>query len=244
MKVARTTLAVSGVGVALVAVTALLSAIEDTVFSFSGHAAAVASASAEEGEREREASEHGDADHDHETMSSSAEDGHAHEAVEDAHVHGFLYANHTCPTCKDPIDPHRFAEISNKKRNIFGRIYFCCADCGKQIKKDIRKYYMTLYRIDEKTGKEKPARDLKNQVCPVEGETIDGKTAIEYNGMMVSLCSADCIAAFLKDPEKGMGKILSEAKEFRFESGAEHEEHKEGHDHEHEKDQPASGAKS
>lgn len=181
---------------------------------------------------EEKAHEHGD------------KDGHAHEAVEDAHVHDYLYANHTCPTCKDPIDPHLFAEISNKKKNIFGRIYFCCADCGKQIKKDIGKYYMSLYRTDEKTGKEKPLRDLKNQVCPVEGGTIDGKTAIEYNGMMVSLCCPDCLAAFLKDPEKSMAKILPEAKEFRFEGGAEHEEHHEGDGHDHGKDQPTSGDKS
>jgi YHS domain-containing protein len=168
---------------------------------------------------EEKAHEHGD------------KDGHAHEAVQDEH--DYLYANHTCPTCSDPIDPHLFAEVSNKKKNIYGRIYFCCADCGKKIKKDIGKYYMTLYRTDEKTGKEKPQREIKNQVCPVEGGKTDGKTAIEYNGMMVSFCCADCIAEFLKDPEKGMAKILPEAKEFKFEGGEEHGEHEEGHDHDH-----------
>lgn len=160
-------------------------------------------------------------------------DGHVHEAVEDAHVHDYLYANHSCPTCKDPIDAHLFAEVSNKKKNIYGRIHFCCADCGEQIKKNIGKYYMALYRTDEKTGKEKPPRDLKNQVCPVEGDKIDGQTAIEYNGMMVSLCCAGCIAEFLKDSEEGMEKILPEAKEFKFEGGAGHEGHHEGDGHDH-----------
>jgi YHS domain-containing protein len=167
--------------------------------------------------------------------------GHVHEAVEDAHVHDYLYANHSCPTCKDPIDAHLFAEVSNKKKNIYGRIYFCCTDCGEQIKKDIGKYYMALYRTDKETGKEKPARDLKNQVCPVEGDKVDGKTAIEYNGMTVSLCCPGCIATFLKDPEEGMEKILPAAKEFKFEAAAAHSDHEEGHSHE--KDQPSSGSK-
>lgn len=130
----------------------------------------------------------------------------------------YLYGNHYCPACNysDLVDPQFHADISNKKAGAFARIYVCSAGCVDKIKKDIAKYYTEIYRTDKKTGKEKPALDLKNKTCPMSGEAIDGKTSIEYNGMIVHFCCADCTKSFVKAPEPGMRKLLPEAKEYKF----------------------------
>lgn len=150
----------------------------------------------------------------------------------DSEVFDYLYGNHTCPACPDAdaVDPHFFADVKNKKGRVFARIYVCTPSCAKEIEKNMGKFYMSVYRTDKKNGKEIPARDLKNQVCPVSGDKIDGKTSIEYNGMIVSFCCEDCVESFLKDPEPGMRKLLPDAKEFKFEGDSDHEDH--DHDHE------------
>lgn len=174
-------------------------------------------------------------EHDHQ----GHEDEHADHEDHDHSEHEYLYGNHYCPACNyaDPVDPHFYADISNKKAGVYARIYVCSKGCIDKIKKDVGKYYMDVYRTDRKTEKEKPALDLKNKVCPMSGEAVDGKTSIEYNGMMVHFCCEDCSEAFVKDPEPGMRKLLPEAKEYKFEGSSEHEDHDhdhEGHDHDHE----------
>jgi len=106
----------------------------------------------------------------------------------------YLYGNHYCPACNysDLVDPEFHADISNKKAGVFARIYVCSAGCVDKIKKDMAKYYTEIYRTDKKTGKEKPPLDLKNKTCPMSGEAVDGKTSIEYNGMIVHFCCSDC----------------------------------------------------
>lgn len=160
----------------------------------------------------------------------------------DEHDHSeyaYLYGNHSCPVCADAdaVDPHFFADVKNKKARVFARIYTCSAGCAKEIEKNMAKYYMSVYRTDMKSGKEIPARDLKNQGCPACDDKVDGKTSIEYNGMILSLSGEDCVEPFLKEPELGMRKLLPEAKEFKFEGASDHEDHDhdsqekhEGHD--------------
>ncbi len=48
----------------------------------------------------------------------------------------------------------------------------------------------------------------KGATCPVSGEKIGKKTdfTYEYQGKVYSLCCADCIREFKKDPEKYSGK--------------------------------------
>lgn len=163
------------------------------------------------------------------------QEGHSHEES-DHEEFEYLYGNHLCPTCDytDRVDPHYFVDISNKKVGIFARVYLCSPDCGDEIEKNMAKYYMEIYRTDKETKKEKPALDLKNKTCPMDENAVDAKTTIEYNGMIVGFCSKDCSEAFLKEPEKGMAKILPEAKEFKFETDAENEAHDEGDGHSHE----------
>lgn len=178
----------------------------------------------EEGHAHEEHEEEGH-DHDHE--------GHDHEEFE------YLYGNHYCPACDyaDLVDPHYFADISNKKAGIFARVYLCSPGCAKEIKDNMAKYYMEVYRTDRETGKEKPVLDLKNETCPISGKPVSGKDAIEYNGMIVHFCSANCPEAFLEEPEPAMRKLLPEKEEYKFPGHGEdheHEEHdQEGHDHEH-----------
>ena len=162
-------------------------------------------------------------------------------AEEHAHDHSefeYLYGNHYCPPCKyaDLVDPHFYADISNKKAGVYARVYVCSSGCADKIKENVGKYYKEVYRIDRKTGKDKPALDLKNQNCPSSGDPVDGKTSIEYNGMIVHFCCADCVESFVKDPEPGMRKLLPEAKEFKFEGASKQGEHADDHDHGGEKD--------
>jgi len=170
--------------------------------------------------------------------SESAKDhDHEHGDHEHSHEHpAYLYGNHACPTCGEPVDPHLFANVKNAKRNIYGRIYICCRGCGKTVEKQVAKYYMQTYRTDKESGKEIPPRDLKNANCPSSGEAVDGKTSIEYNGMTVHFCCPECIESFLKDPETGMAKLLPEAKDFKFEPPEHSHDDEHDHDHEHEEE--------
>lgn len=154
---------------------------------------------------------------------------HNHDEIE------FLYGNHYCPACSDHdlVDPHYFADVKNKKTGVFARVYLCSPVCAKEIEENMGKYYMSVYRTDKKTGKQVSPRDLKNQVCPISEDKVDGKTSIEYNGMIVSFCCEDCVESFLKEPEPGMRKLLPDAKEFKFEGDSDHE----GHDHDHEENE-------
>ncbi|MCB9781625.1 MAG: hypothetical protein H6751_01490 [Candidatus Omnitrophica bacterium] len=169
---------------------------------------------------EDEGHSHEEHDHDHE--------GHDHSELE------YLYGNHYCPACNyaDLVDPHYFADISNKKAGIFARVYLCSPDCAQEIKENMAKYYMEIYRTDKETGKEKPALDLKNETCPISGKPVSGEDAIEYNGMMIGFCCANCPEAFLEDPEPAMRKLLPEKEEYKFPGND--EEHDLDHDHEHE----------
>ena len=96
-------------------------------------------------EEKHEEKEHADHDHDHD-----------HSEFE------YLYGNHYCHICNyaDLVDPHFYADISNKKAGVYARIYVCSKDCAEDIKKDVGKHYKEVYRTDRKSGKEKPALDL------------------------------------------------------------------------------------
>lgn len=178
-------------------------------------------------------------DHEHEEHEHAHEDSdHDHDHDHDHSEYEYLYGNHYCPACNyaDLVDPHFYADISNKAANIYARVYLCDLGCADEIKKNVGKYYMEIYRTDREKGKEIPARDLKNELCPSSGDPVDGKTSIEYNGMKVHFCCEGCVESFVKAPEPGMRKLLPEAKEFKWEgfgkeTGHDHA-HGEGHDHE------------
>jgi len=150
-------------------------------------------------------------------------EGHDH----DADDFDYLYGNHYCPPCNyaDLVDPHSYADIKNEKAKIYGRVYLCYPGCAEAVKKNMGKYYTEVYRTNRKTGKKIPARKLTNQVCPVTGDTVDGKTVIEYNGMIVNFSSNESAKAFLKEPEKGMRKLLPKEKKFKFQGNKEHKGH-------------------
>jgi YHS domain-containing protein len=49
--------------------------------------------------------------------------------------------------------------------------------------------------------------DLSNAKCPVSGEDADNESHVDWNGVRIRLCGADCKAAFEKDPEAAIGKL-------------------------------------
>lgn len=63
-------------------------------------------------------------------------------------------------------------------------------------------------------------------LCPVSGEEIENKTdfTYDYEGKVYTLCCADCLASFKKNPEKYLDRDGAHAEG--------QTPHHEGHDHE------------
>lgn len=129
----------------------------------------------------------------------------------------YLYGNHECPISGKTVVPESYIDYRDDEHNTYARIYLCCEGCEKKAKEALPDLYYKLYRMD-KTGKEVEARTVENKTCPVmKDEPVSPHVAIEYNGMIVNFHHSECIAAFLDDPEPGMGRILPEAKEYKYE---------------------------
>ena len=64
---------------------------------------------------------------------------------------------------------------------------------------------------------ETTAVEVGNQICPVDGEKVDGVTKYEYDGKIYNFCSNTCLSDFKKDPEKYIEKL--EESESESESG-------------------------
>lgn len=56
------------------------------------------------------------------------------------------------------------------------------------------------------------AAGMLNSKCPISGEPIDGKTAIDYKGGKVGFCCAGCIGEFKKESADQQAKQLEKAK--------------------------------
>ena len=80
--------------------------------------------------------------------------------------------------------------------------------------------YTKYYRTDPKTGKAISPFDLKNPTCPMSGEPVTENDWIEYNGMIVHFCCADCVEGFLKDPDEKLAKMVANPKDFAYKRSA------------------------
>lgn len=131
-----------------------------------------------------------------------------------------LFGNHICPVMGEAVDPKSFVEYRDEENDVYARIYVCCPGCDKKVEKKIAELYKTLYRTDEKTGKEIEPVDLKNDKCPMSGEPVLPDVSLEYNGMIIHFCCPGCGQDFLKDPEAKLKEIHPEADKFKFEPPA------------------------
>lgn len=59
--------------------------------------------------------------------------------------------------------------------------------------------YAQPYKADTK---ESALADAGNTVCPVSGESVDGKSFFKYKGKRYGLCCPMCEPIFANDPEK------------------------------------------
>jgi YHS domain-containing protein len=135
-----------------------------------------------------------------------------------------LFGNHSCPVSDDPVDPKSFVVYKDEEGKVHGRLYTCCEGCNKKTEAKAEELYKKFYLTDAETGKAKEPLDLENEKCPISGKEVDASTEIEYNGMLVAFCCDKCPAAFLKEPNKNLEKIVPEdvAKEHKYEFKGSH----------------------
>jgi mono/diheme cytochrome c family protein/YHS domain-containing protein len=56
------------------------------------------------------------------------------------------------------------------------------------------------------------AKQIVNELCPVQGKPVDPSTAIEHEGVRVAFCCKNCQAEFQKEPAKFAAKLLEVSK--------------------------------
>ena len=121
------------------------------------------------------------------------------------------YVNQTtCPVMGGAIDSTIYTEMQGQ------RIYFCCPGCIETFGADPEKYFM-------KAAGEKILFQNVQELCPVTGKPIDGKSFKYYNGRGLYFCCAKCLADFDADPGKylmNMDKKPETAGETKKDAGA------------------------
>ncbi len=131
-------------------------------------------------------------------------------------VADYLPGQKTCPVSGQPIDKSIFVDYEGK------RVYFCCKACPGAFKKDPQKYLAKLAppappEAAEMAGPAtQPAEVVPliagQETCPVSGQPINKELFVDYKGKRVYFCCGSCPAAFNKDPDKFVGKMLAEAR--------------------------------
>lgn len=71
-------------------------------------------------------------------------------------------------------------------------VYLCCEGCVTQFEKDPESYIA-------KMSKEEREAIQPNKTCPVSGEPVDMKKAVEFEGRKVYFCCDHCVEKFKKD---------------------------------------------
>lgn len=98
-----------------------------------------------------------------------------------------------CPVMGGAVNKKYFIEYQGEK------VYFCCPGCDEVFLKEPEKYMDKLPQFRQKS--------MEQTHCPVMGGAINKKYFIEYEGEKVYFCCPGCEEAFLKEPEKYMGKL-------------------------------------
>jgi YHS domain-containing protein len=103
----------------------------------------------------------------------------------------------TCPVLGNKIDKSLYADYKGK------RVYFCCAGCVDEFKKDPEKYIKKL----EDAGVTLEKTPVPQTACPVLDGKINKDLYADYKGKRVYFCRADCVDEFKKDPAKYVKKL-------------------------------------
>ncbi len=129
-------------------------------------------------------------------LSFAAEhDQHDHSAVSGAPKAAVApaLAPRTCPVTGEPIQQDVYTDYDGS------RVYFCCSACIAKFKASPMKYLPAVYQ---------QAYPQTVQVtCPVMGDSVDGKTFVDFKGQRVGFCCNDCPNKFNADPTKYMEKL-------------------------------------
>jgi len=103
----------------------------------------------------------------------------------------------TCPVLGGKINKDLYADYQGK------RVYFCCAACADEFKKDPAKYVKKL----EDAGVTLEKTPVPQTACPVLGGKINKELFADYQGKRVYFCCAGCADEFKKDPAKYVKKL-------------------------------------
>ena len=104
-----------------------------------------------------------------------------------------------CPVSGEPISKTHYLDYQGQ------RIYFCCAKCPAEFRKDPEKYFAVF---------EKEGVQLENiqTTCPVSGEELGegdmGKpVSVRYKGRTVEFCCKMCVKKFEAEPAKYLAAL-------------------------------------
>ena len=103
----------------------------------------------------------------------------------------------TCPVVGGKVNKEVYADYQGK------RVYFCCAGCIDEFKKDPAKYVKKL----EDSGVTLEKTPVPQTTCPVLGGKVNKDIYADYQGKRVYFCCAGCIDEFKKDPAKYVKKL-------------------------------------
>lgn len=100
-----------------------------------------------------------------------------------------------CPVRGGAVNPEVFAVVQGQK------VFFCCPGCDEAFRADADRYWEAMARSKVVT---QPAA----MTCPVTGEPVENKALfVTWQGRRVHFCCEKCLASFIKDPGKHLGRI-------------------------------------
>jgi YHS domain-containing protein len=123
-----------------------------------------------------------------------------------------IHSNQRCAATGKLVD-HKFSMTYRDEENrTYGHIWVCSESCKAELKDRLPELYERFHRTVAKTGKKRETLpDFVNTICPVtvdgQMEAIEEDFPIEFNGMVIHLCSPECVEAFLKEPERPLRRL-------------------------------------
>ena len=97
-----------------------------------------------------------------------------------------------CPVMGEPIN---FA-LSVAEKD--GPVFFCCKGCISKYKRNPSKYAAKFAA----QRKALAGRDKVQVTCPITGEPVDQKVAVESDGRKVYFCCKNCVGKYQSNPSK------------------------------------------
>lgn len=108
----------------------------------------------------------------------------------------------TCPVTGNAVDKAVHVDYQGQ------RIYFCCAKCPAEFRKDPEKCFAAFERDGVRLENIQTA-------CPVSGEQLGGSdmgqpVSLQYKGRTVQFCCKMCVKKFAADPAKYLAALPGE----------------------------------